>query len=238
LPKVGAMAVMVRLLSGAADQASLAVLLACLAAASMVYGNLIALQQKDLKRLLGFSGIAHAGYALVGLVALDSAGFTAALYYILSYLFMVQACMLVVCRVSTDGANVSLDGLAGLHRRSPLLAVALIVGVFGLAGLPPFAGFMGKLALLKAAFARGHLALVILTVVNSAIAIYYYLCIIREAFFRDAAEAPPIRLPVSIRLAAILLVAAILMLGLAPGSVLEAIAAALGPLASAAGAAR
>ena len=222
LPKVGAVAVLVRFVSLAApEHAIIALLLTCLAAASMFYGNLIALLQKDLKRLLGFSGIAHAGYALIGFVALDQAGFTAGLYYIVSYLFMVLACFVVVCRVSNDGTNVALDDLAGLHRRSPLLAVTLLVGVFGLAGVPPFAGFMGKLTLLKAALAKGHLTLVVLAVVNSAIAIYYYLGIVREACFRDPAGQPLISLNGTTRALCVLLIAGILTLGVAPSRFLD-----------------
>jgi NADH-quinone oxidoreductase subunit N len=207
------------------EHATVALLLTWLAAASMCYGNLIALLQNDLKRLLGFSGIAHAGYALVGFVALDAAGYTAALYYIVAYLFMVLACFVVVCQVSRDGVNISLEDLAGLHRRSPLLAVTLLVGVFALAGLPPFAGFMGKLTLLKAALAKGHWALVIIAVVNSAVAIYYYLAIVREACFRDPGDHPAIALHAPTRLLCVLLIAGILALGLAPGFVLETIAA-------------
>src|SRR5258708_15884895 len=103
---------------------------------------------------------------------------------------MVLACFVVLCQISTDGTNASLEDLAGLHRRSPLLALTLLVGVFALAGLPPFPGFMGKLSLLKAALAKGHLALVILAVLNSAIAVYYYLGMVREAFFRDPGNRP------------------------------------------------
>jgi len=217
LPKVGATAVLVRFVSLATpEHQAIALLLTCLAVASMFYGNLIALMQKDLKRLLGFSGIAHAGYALIGFVALDQAGYTAALYYIISYLFMVLACFIVVCKVSTDGTNVSLADLAGLHRRSPLLAVTLLVGVFALAGVPPFAGFVGKFALLKAALAKGHIALVIIAVVNSAIAIYYYLSIVREACFRDPTGQPSIVLNATTRAVCVLLVVAILALGVAP----------------------
>lgn len=224
LPKIGAAAVLVRLVSLATpDNAALALLLSFLAVASMFYGNLIALMQKDLKRLLGFSGIAHAGYALIGFVALDEAGFTAALYYVVAYFFMVLACLLVVCRVSKDGANASLEDLAGLHRRSPLLAVTLLVGVFALAGLPPFAGFIGKLSLLKAALAKGYLALVVIAVVNSAIAIYYYLGMVREACFRDAASLPTIVLPGSVRAVCVMLIAAIIVLGVAPQSLLNTI---------------
>jgi NADH-quinone oxidoreductase subunit N len=228
LPKVGALAVLVRFVSLATpEHRTIPLLLTFLAAASMCYGNLIALLQKDLKRLLGFSGIAHAGYALIGFVALDSAGFTAALYYIVAYLFMVLACFVVVCRVSRDGTNVALEDLAGLHRRSPLLAVTLLVGVFALAGLPPFAGFMGKLTLLKAALAKGHLTLVVIAVVNTAIAIYYYLGIVREVCFRDPVSqaAVPVNRPT--RALCVGLIAAILLLGVAPGRVIDRISASL-----------
>lgn len=224
LPKIGAAAVLVRLVSLASpDNQPVALLLSCLAVGSMFYGNLIALMQKDLKRLLGFSGIAHAGYALVGFVALDQAGFTAALYYMVAYFFMVLACLVVICTISKDGTNASLEDLTGLHRRSPLLAVTLLVGVFALAGIPPFAGFMGKLSLLKAALAKGHLALVILVVVNSAIAIYYYLGMVREACFRDSANHPTITLTGPIRAVCVLLIAGILVLGLAPQFLFETI---------------
>jgi NADH-quinone oxidoreductase subunit N len=193
----------------------------------MFYGNLVALMQKDLKRLLGFSGIAHAGYALLGFVTLDANGFTAAIYYILSYLFMVLACFVVVCRVSRDGTNVAIEDLAGLHRRSPLLAVTLIVGVFALAGIPPFAGFMGKLALLKSALAGGYLALVIIAVVNAAIAVYYYLGIVREACFRDPEDQPAIHLDWATRGVCVLLIVGIVLLGVYPAPVLQGLSAAV-----------
>src|SRR5262249_8007693 len=134
-------------------------------------------------------------------------------------------CFVVICKVSRDGANTSLEDLSGLHRRSPLLALTLLVGVFALAGLPPFAGFMGKLSLLKAALAKGHLTLVVLAVLNSAIAVYYYLSLVREAFFRDANERPVITLPTSARAVCILLVAAILVLGVAPQFLFQTISA-------------
>ncbi|MCU0782690.1 MAG: NADH-quinone oxidoreductase subunit N [Verrucomicrobia bacterium] len=228
LPKVGAVAVLVRFVSLATpEHQTIALLLTCLAVASMFYGNLIALMQKDLKRLLGFSGIAHAGYALIGFVTLDQAGYTAALFYIVSYLFMVLACFIVVCKVSPDGTNVSLADLAGLHRRSPLLAVTLLAGVFALAGVPPFAGFVGKFALLKAALAKGHLALVVLAVINSAIAIYYYLVIVREACFRDPTGQPSIVLNATTRAVCVLLVVGILALGVAPSWFLNVLSTAV-----------
>ncbi|HRT09446.1 MAG TPA: NADH-quinone oxidoreductase subunit N [Candidatus Paceibacterota bacterium] len=224
LPKIGAVAVLVRFVSLAApDNRTVVLLLTLLAIGSMFYGNLIALMQKDFKRLLGFSGIAHAGYALVGFVALDQAGFAAALYYIIGYLLMVLACFVVICKVSRDGVNVAIEDLAGLHRRAPLLAVTLAVGVFALAGIPPFVGFMGKLTLLSAALAKGHLALVIITMINAAIAVYYYLCVVREAWFRDPGALPPIRLDWPARAACLLLITGILALGVAPARVLQSL---------------
>ena len=228
LPKIGAVAVLVRFVSLASpDNRIVAIMLAILAAASMFYGNLIALMQKDFKRLLGFSGIAHAGYALIGFVALDQFGYTAALYYIVGYLLMVLACFVVICKVSRDGTNVSIDELAGLHKRSPLLALTLIVGVFALAGIPPFVGFMGKLTLLSAALAKGHVYLVIIAVVNAAIAVYYYLCVVREACFRDPGDRPPIRLDWPTRVLCLLLMGGILGLGVAPARVLDTLSASL-----------
>ncbi len=230
LPKLGAVAVFVRFAALAApEQRLLPGLFTALALGSMFYGNLIALAQTDLKRLLGFSGIAHAGYALVGFVALNQAGYTAALYYMVAYLFMALACFAVFSLLAPHGANLTLGDLAGLHRRSPLLAVTLGVGVFGLAGLPPFAGFMGKLALLTAAWQRGHHALVILTLINAAIAIYYYLALFREAFFRDAPDpaAPPLRLSGSARLLCLTLLTAILALGVVPGRFIQTVSGSL-----------
>lgn len=235
LPKVGAAAVLIRLVSLApAEAATFATLLTWLAIGSMVYGNLVALGQTDFKRLLGFSGIAHAGYALLGFVALSDAGFSAALYYVVGYMLMVLACFVVISRVSRDGADVAIADLAGLHRRSPLLALTLLVGVFALAGIPPFVGFMGKLGLLTAALAQGHLLLVIVTVLNSAIAIYYYLRIVRVAFFgekekdapdvaRGAAEAAPIALNWATVTLCLLLIAGITALGVAPAGVVDTI---------------
>jgi NADH-quinone oxidoreductase subunit N len=228
LPKLGGVAILFRLVSLSVSDAhpfnnTLALLLTLLAAGSMFYGNLVALMQKDFKRLLGFSGIAHAGYALIGFVAMNEAGYSAAIYYLLGYVLMVLACFVVICRVSRDGMNVSIGELAGLHRRSPLLAVTLAVGVFALAGMPPFVGFMGKLNLLTAAWARGYSTLVLVAVINAAIAVYYYLCVVREAWFRDPGDLPVIRLDWSTRALCVLLMAGILAMGVMPSPVMERI---------------
>jgi NADH-quinone oxidoreductase subunit N len=231
LPKLGAVAVLVRFVSLATpDNRTVALLLTGLAIASMFYGNLIALVQKDFKRLLGFSGIAHAGYALIGFVALDQAGYTAALYYLTGYVLMILACFLVICRVSRDGTNVSIEELAGLHRRSPLLALTLLVALFALAGVPPFVGFMAKVSLLTAALAQGHLALVVIAMINAAIAIYYYLQVIRQAVFGDAAVAAgaaPIVLTWPTRVLCVVLIGGIIYLGVAPGAFIDTVSSSL-----------
>jgi NADH-quinone oxidoreductase subunit N len=222
LPKIGAVAVLVRFVSLATpNNHTVAIMLAILAVGSMFYGNLIALIQKDFKRLLGFSGIAHAGYAMIGFVALDQRGYTAALYYIIGYLLMVLACFVVICKVSRDGTNVAISELAGLHKRSPLLALTLIVGVFALAGIPPFVGFMGKLSLLYAVLDKGYVVLAVIAVINAAIAVYYYLGVVREAVFSDPGDRPPIRLDWPTRALCLLLIGGILALGVAPGRVLN-----------------
>lgn len=226
LSKIGAVAVMVRLIPLALPRNAsiIPMIFAILATASMFYGNLIALVQKDIKRLLGFSAIAHAGYAMVGLVAFNTTGCSAALYYIMGYMFMILACFAVVCLVSKDGANVSMEELAGLWHRSPLLAITLIVGAFALAGLPPFAGFMGKFAMLKAAMAKGYLWLVIIAVINAAIAIYYYLCMVREACFADVKpQHEPIRLNIMTRTLCVLLIVGNVGFGVFPEPILRGI---------------
>ena len=224
LPKVGGVAVLVRFVTLAPhDDHTVVTLLTILAICSMFYGNLIALMQKDMKRLLGFSGIAHAGYALVGFVAMDEFGFSAGIYYIIGYLLMILACFVVVCKVSRDGANVAIEDLAGLHRRSPLLAVTLAVGVFALAGIPPFVGFMAKVNLLSAALSKGYLALVIITMINAAIAVYYYLGLVREAWFKDPGNLPAIRLDWPTRALCLLLICGILALGILPARMLNTI---------------
>lgn len=234
LPKLAAVLLMVRF-AGAADPGvqTLAVIFAVLAVGSMFYGNLLALAQTDFKRLLGFSAIAHAGYTLIGIVALEGAGFTAALYYATGYLFMILACFTVITRVSRDGANLAISDLAGLHKRSPLLAATLLVGIFSLAGIPPFVGFMGKFALLTAGLQQGFLWLVLLAVFNTVIAVYYYLRVVHAAFFTEAlgdVEPSPLRLDPATVVLCVILIAAITGLGLFPGFFLDTVNASLSSL--------
>jgi NADH-quinone oxidoreductase subunit N len=156
----------------------------------MTFGNLAALAQNDVKRLLGYSSVAHAGYVTVGLVAGTTEGLAAAAFYSLVYIIMNLTCFWVICRVSGDGRNLQLDDLNGLFRTRPALAFVLAVGAFALVGLPPTGGFMGKLFLFSAAWGKGYDWLVILAALNTAISIYYYLSLVRHAYTGEPAETP------------------------------------------------
>ncbi|MFT5701860.1 MAG: NADH-quinone oxidoreductase subunit N [Desulforhopalus sp.] len=219
IPKLAAVAILIRIINliSGDGQAIVTVLIVC-ALASMFYGNLSALVQKDVKRLLGFSGISHAGFVLVGLLTFDPIGYATAIYYITGYLFMNLACFLVICTVSDNGKNVVTDDLTGLYKRAPLLSLTLIVGLFGLAGIPPFVGFTGKFMLLLGAFNKGHYILVILAAINTGIAIYYYLSIVRLTFCTDPEERLPVTTSRSSKVLAIFLMVVIVVMGIFPST--------------------
>ena len=194
LPKLGAVVVLIRLAAMLKPGLQVTTVLAILGAVSMTFGNLAALTQQDIKRMLGYSSVAHAGYIMVGLVAASASGLAAAGFYSLIYVLMNLTCFWVICRLSTDGRNLKLNDLDGLYRRAPFLAFVLAVAALALVGLPPTAGFMGKLFLLSAAWNRGYDWLVVVAALNTAISIYYYLNLIRHAYTVEAdgeTAAPP-----------------------------------------------
>ena len=222
VPKLGAVALLIRITTMVAPGSQMVVnLLMVLAVASMFYGNLVALVQKDIKRMLGFSGIAHAGFVLLGLLTLKESGYASSMYYIFGYLVMNLACFLVICKVSKAGENVQIEDLSGLHKRAPLLALTLGVGMFALAGIPPFVGFMGKFMLLAGALKEGHLALVILAALNTAIAIFYYLSVVRVAFCNDPESRPAVSVDGLTGTVSIALMLIIVAMGVAPAGVIN-----------------
>jgi NADH-quinone oxidoreductase subunit N len=193
--KVTAMAMLVRLVSMSHGNTSLTHVLIALAILSMTYGNLVALVQKDLKRLLAYSAIAHAGYTLIGILCMNPNGYAAAVFYAVAYLAMNFTCFLVVVKVASDGRNVSIVQLAGLHRRSPLLAMALLVGVFSLGGIPPTFGFAGKFLVFNAAMEKGYFLLVLIAMLNVVVSLYYYVQVVKAALLLEPdEEMPAIRL--------------------------------------------
>jgi NADH-quinone oxidoreductase subunit N len=228
VPKLGAVALLIRIATLAAPSAATLVnLLMILAVCSMFYGNLIALVQKDIKRMLAFSGIAHAGYVILGIITLKDTGFATAMYYITGYMLMNLACFLVICNVSVKGENLAITDLTGLYKRAPLLAFTLAVGMFALAGIPPFVGFMGKFMLLAGALREGYLTLVILAAINTAISIYYYLSVVRISFCTDPEERPAVAVAPLIQVISIGLVLIIIIMGVMPAPVVDIATAAV-----------
>ncbi|MGE4400636.1 MAG: NADH-quinone oxidoreductase subunit N [Desulfobulbus sp.] len=222
IPKFGAVALLIRFLSLPTDHSAFLIdLLAVLALASMFYGNLSALVQKDIKRMLGFSGIAHAGFIVLGLLSLDSEGYGLAIYYIAGYVLMNLACFLVISNVSQQGENLSIDDFNGLYKRQPVLAFVLSVGLFGLAGIPPFVGFMGKFMILTSALRADHLVLVCLAAINTAIAIYYYLSVVKAAYTGEPGDRPQLLVHPIIQFTGVALVMAICLMGALPAKFVD-----------------
>ena len=167
--------------------------------------------------MLGFSGIAHAGFVLLGILTFQITGYANAMYYIIGYVLMNLACFLVICNVSENGENVMIEDLSGLHKRSPLMAFTLAVGLFALAGIPPFVGFMGKFMLLTGALKEGYLLVVILAAINTAIAIYYYLSVVRVTYCSDPEDRGDVAAPsMLINATSVVLLAAIVFMGVSP----------------------
>jgi NADH-quinone oxidoreductase subunit N len=179
------MRVFVLALPAAQEQWSWA--LAVLAVLTMTLGNLAALRQSSLKRMLAYSSIAHAGYALVGLVPGTAQGVAAVVFYMVTYLFMNLGAFAVVTALERLGENDVLNGnFAGLADRRPALAAAMAIFMFSLAGIPPFAGFFAKFFVFGAAMEAGWGWLVLIGVINSVLSAFYYLSITVQMYFRKA----------------------------------------------------
>jgi NADH-quinone oxidoreductase subunit N len=196
--------------------------LVTLSIASMTLGNLVALVQKDMKRLLAYSSISHAGYVLIGILSMNHSGYTGAIFYAVAYLTMKFTCFLVVVKVAHDGSDLKIAQLAGLHRRSPILAMALMLGVFGLAGIPPTIGFTGKFLVFAAAMKKGYFTLVLIAMINVVISLYYYILIVRAAYLLDADESlPRLRVSIPTKMLTAALVTVMLVFGVFPHHLLE-----------------
>lgn len=193
VPKVAAFAGLLRLLLEAMPNGLSAwpFVLAIMAALSMSFGNLVALRQSSLKRLLAYSSIAQAGYVLMAVAAAERTPDTlpAIGYYLVAYLWMNLAAFAIVAQVERMFDDDSLDRLRGLGRRAPWPAAALTLALLSLAGIPPLAGFAGKVFLLMAAIDGGFTWLAIVAAINMAIALYYYVMVIAEMYFREPKRA-------------------------------------------------
>lgn len=221
--KAAGFAAMIRILLGALSVQATAWswILAVLAILTMIVGNVAAIAQTNLKRMLAYSSIAHAGYITVGLVAGTVAGIQAVLFYLVAYIFMnigAFAVIVAVSRAREDGEE--LEGFSGLGATHPWLAGAMTVFMFSLAGIPPLAGFVSKLYVFAAAVEGGWWWLAAVGVINSVISAYFYLRVVRYMYMQEPAAEGEAKVSVCPALAVALVVTVVgtVLIGLLPGT--------------------
>jgi NADH-quinone oxidoreductase subunit N len=188
-----------------------------LAVATMVVGNLAALTQSNIKRMLAYSSIAHAGYVLIGVVAGTSRGVTAVLVYLMVYVFMQVGAFAVVALLRRrDAIGDELKDLAGLYGRSPLAAIAMLLFMLSLGGIPPTAGFMGKFWLFGAAIEAGYVWLALIGVLMSAVSLYYYVRVVVFMWIKQEAIGSPVSLRPAMAATLVTAMVATLFFGIYP----------------------
>jgi NADH-quinone oxidoreductase subunit N len=162
--------------------ANLSLILAVLATLTMTVGNLISLTQKNIKRLLAYSSIAHAGYAMIGVVAFSQLGAASTVFYLIAYILTNLAAFGIVAAVGKVTGSDEIDSYRGLSRRNPTLALAMLVSFLSLAGMPPFGGFVAKVFVFAAAVEKGYVWLAVVGVLNSIVGLYYYLNVLKAVY--------------------------------------------------------
>ena len=193
-----------------------------LAAITMTVGNIAAITQTNTKRMLAYSSIAHAGYVLIGLVAGTGRGVAAAMVYLFVYLFMQLGAFTVITMLRRrDVVGDELKDLSGLYVRQPLAAIAMLIFMLSLGGIPPTAGFMGKLWLFSAAIESGLVWLAVIFVLNSVISIYYYYRIVVFMWLKDEVFGSEITMSPAIATALVITVVGSLVFGLLPDQLFD-----------------
>lgn len=234
-PKVASALVLFRLLEVAAQSSNPAAarwvnVVGALSALSMVVGNLLALAQTDIKRMLAYSGVAHMGYLLLALVTFDRAALAPVLVYLLAYVLMNAGAFAVVSLLySRPGARHEIEELAGWGYRYPLLGGCLAVCMLSLGGIPPTMGFLGKYLVFQQAIAAGHLRLAVLGVLASLVGVFYYLRVVYVLYMRPERRQPEgLLIDGWGRAAAVIAALATLALGIWPADLLQWLIAATG----------
>jgi NADH-quinone oxidoreductase subunit N len=224
-PKIAALGMMLRLLTlGLVDLAAQwQMLILVMALLSTGLGNLLAVAQTNIKRLFAYSAISHSGYALFGILAATTAGYSASVYYMLIYSITSAAAFGLIVLMSQHGLEVeTIDDLKGLSKRNPWLAFMMMIILFSMAGVPPTVGFFAKLLVLKALVDVHMTWVAVLGLVFAVIGAFYYLRIIKVMYFDEASDLTPVRLP---RLTTLIFSAnglALLYLGIFPGALIGA----------------
>jgi NADH-quinone oxidoreductase subunit N len=217
--KAASMAFLLRIFTGplAPARAAWQPLLVVVALATLTLGNIAAINQTNIKRLLAYSSISHAGYMLLGLIAGNQTGLNGIAVYVMVYTFMNLGAFLVL--VALRRGNIigeDLDDIAGLMHKSPGYAVLMLIFVLSLAGIPPTAGFLGKYYIFLSLIQTGHYALAIVATLYVAVAIYYYFKIVRSMFVREATQEAPLATTVGLRMALAVSGLATLAIGIFP----------------------
>lgn len=200
-----------------------------LAAASMIFGNIAAIAQTDVRRLLAYSAVAHAGYTIVGLMGAGENAIASVIYYVATYGAAVIGAFAIASVVEESAGSARLSDFAGLSAKSPLLAGCLAIFMLSLAGIPPLAGFFGKFYLFTAAAAPrlGLLWLVILAITMSAVSLFYYLIVLKQVFVAEpAANSPALRVHPGALVGIVLLALAVILTGCLPDLLLQRMIAA------------
>jgi len=196
--------------------------IAMIAAASMILGNVLAIAQTNVKRMLAYSSIAHAGYMLSGVAAANTEGQSGVLFYLIAYLFMnLGAFGIVGIMEGEDEKNLSIDDYAGLSTQRPVLAMLMAVFMFSLAGVPPFGGFFGKYYVFLAAVKANMTWLAVVGVLTSLVSAYYYLRLVVLMYFRDGKADVPMKPSFAAMVAVCVSALLILQLGLYPSAVVQ-----------------
>lgn len=231
--KAAGFVILIRLFFGifSAWHGQWALVLAILSAVTMCYGNLAAMFQTNIKRLLGYSSIGHAGYLLMGAAAGSALGASAINFYLFGYLFTNLAAFLVIVLFFIAVKSDEISDYAGLYKRSGLLAGVLTVALVSLAGVPPMVGFFGKFTLLMATVKSGFVWLALIAAVNIVISLYYYLMVVKKIYVDTPRITSPISLSWPIQLVLFTAVVAIIGIGIFQGPFLEAAMAAVNGMA-------
>ncbi len=226
-PKLGALALAIRILvEGLGQQPAVSdlwqLMLAALAVLSLVLGNVAAIAQTNIKRMLAYSTIAHVGFILLGFVAGSPEGVQAALFYTLVYVIMATGSFGFLVVLSSRGEDVeNLDDLRGLWQRSPWFALMMVLLMVSMIGVPPLAGFYAKWWVLSALLGSGNVALAVVGLVASVIGAYYYLRVIRLMLFDDGGQAHAGGVPLDVRVVLSVNVLLLVLIGLLPDRLLE-----------------
>lgn len=191
-----------------------------IAAVTMTLGNIFAVTQNNIKRLLAYSTIAQAGYIFVGLAAAGAAGIQSTLFYLFIYTIMNLGAFAVVIIVSNAIQSEAIDGYAGLYKKDPFSAIALTVSLLSLGGIPPLAGFLAKFFILAAAVEAKLVILALIMVINSVVALYYYVRIVKFMFLNEPKDTNPILVAPTLRLVLIATLLGNIVIGIYPHPVL------------------